>query len=206
MQLAAAGDLDRSRKFFLEALDLARSSGDLGLAGLVLQNLGNQQRDQGNLDGAMGYLVEAKEVLENSGGNPLTLAVLLSNIADIHRHKGNQKAATEALIRCIEISRELNSPPVLGQHVLNLAELAYTSQHVEMAARLLSCAKEIWKSSKLKPSPEAAQSSEELGANLREEMKPTDLADALNTGKGMNNAEIAEYALKAAWVILDACG
>jgi len=245
MALGDAGQADRAASCFLEALELARTSNDAALAGLVLQNLGYLERDRGNPDRAMDYFLEALSLVSNTEegqtalasllssiagihqlrGEPVeatsafeksvavskglnnsqqyTLAVLLSNIAGIHRIRGETKEAAIALKHSIGISRDLNNLQLLGDHVFNLAQVAYADDHPEMAARLLGCCRFAWKVASYTPSKQALSEAEGLGANLREALAPTVLAEALASGNGMTLAEMADYALAGSDLLAD---
>lgn len=202
MTYADAGDLDESTRCFLEALDLAREVGDIPLSGLILQNLGWVENSRGHLEQAMAYYSQALSYVNDKPEGKYTLAVLMSNIASIHRRTGELKEAAHALKQSIEISLDLNNSQLLGDHVMNLAQVAYAEQHYEMAARLLACCRRAWKLASFEPGGQNAEIEAELEADLREELRPSVLADALGVAAGMAANEIAEYALSSVELIV----
>jgi predicted ATPase/class 3 adenylate cyclase len=203
LALNEAGQVGPAESAFKEALDLAKSTDDRALAALVLQNLGFLERGRNNFDEAMKYFKEALPILELNDPGGYTLAVMLSNVAALHRIGGNHREAASSLRRSIEIARDLKNPELVGDHIFNLAQVAFAEGHFEMSARLLGCGRSAWKAGTHKLSKQTAEEEQALFADLRERLTPGELSAALGAGVGMPLGEMAEYALVGSDLLAD---
>ncbi len=191
--LCQSGQYERAKASFLEALQLARDSGSEALTGAILQNLGNLERDQSHLEGAMSYLSQALQLVESKEEGRYTQAVILSNMADIDRQEGRFESATRRLLQSVELSKELRNPQILGRHILNLAQVAYSFGQAEAACKLWACAVSA---PGYTPSPENTAESNELREGLRASLDAKSLEEAVSISGQMSLDELAEFALK----------
>lgn len=192
--LCQSRQYEKAKASFLEALELARGSGNEALEGLILQNLGKLELDQSHMDEAMSYLGQALHLVESKEEGRYTQAVILSNMADIDRQEGKLGSAIGRLLKSVELSKELRNPQILGQHILNLAQAAFAYDQPAIAGKLWACAVSV---PGYAPSPENTMESNELQAGLGTSLDPGSLEEALSISRQMSLDELAEFALGA---------
>ncbi|MBN1389289.1 MAG: hypothetical protein JXA22_01460 [Candidatus Thermoplasmatota archaeon] len=117
--LYRSGEISRSKGIHAEALEAQmrnvaynRKYGNRAELGKALNNLALAYLDRGEVDSALGSLLEAKSVLEESG-DPSSRAFVEASIADVHIMKRDHKKARKYLERASSFRSKL--PAIHGK-------------------------------------------------------------------------------------------
>jgi len=121
-----SGDLQKTEKYYKEALEIANTANFVQFSTLtVLNELGKFLSLQGRLDEALGYLNKGKILVENpkfmNAGYAVEKNILQRGI--VFRKQGNDDAALEQFRKLIEMIKEDSEPEFLSLTVLPFLEL-----------------------------------------------------------------------------------
>lgn len=117
----ALGDHSTAIDHYLNTLEMAEEMADTSIMIVVLDNLGNLNRDAGNLDLAEKYISEALDLAMNAGNvrNQLTSHL---NLALVYNRTGQYEEAESNLLRVIEIANQLGNQFSVIQAYFNLGD------------------------------------------------------------------------------------
>jgi len=127
----ARGQGERAERLLRKALELAgedHGSDTHTLRGSILTNLGNIQRDRGELVIAGQTFAEALALKELAlGRNHLLTAISCSALATVAEALGNTEEARELYQRGLDVYREVDDRPRAADALLDLARLMVTT-------------------------------------------------------------------------------
>jgi CHAT domain-containing protein len=115
------GDYEAAVRYYREAVDLRRRSGDIGGLCTSLTYLGNAYYQMNRLIEARECFEEALPELERSG-RPDQMIQILNSMANLNTEMGRWRAANEAYLRAIDIAAGANSPVDEATCRINLAD------------------------------------------------------------------------------------
>ena len=123
-------DFTTADHYFRQSLAIARALNDDELLRLNLQFLGLSAGRQGNYTEAEAYLSEAIAREEHVRQGELTYnqMVAMSNLAIVQKYLGKYEAATDLLLRCLEVRRQKGDLLTMASTLVNLANLAVLRQ------------------------------------------------------------------------------
>ena len=141
------GQDDEAELLIIEALRLARETGDIHVQVMALTHIGMVAQARGQPTRSV-ELHEEALIIAREANDELILRVALNNLADTLYTLGNIARARPLLEETLEVSHRLGEPMGTVHAALNLADLELASGELDAAERLIA---------------EARQSSEEIG-------------------------------------------
>jgi|GEM_PF-1340027 len=141
---------DKAADHWESGLGLAEAVGHRGLAGVMLNNLGEARLRQGRFDEAESLLGEAREVAEDTG-DQRALADIARNRASVEAARGDWKSALKRAKSAVDQAKEIEAKTTLGFGLVTLGDL------LSQAARLSEDSKSGKQASKADAAFEQAQ-------------------------------------------------
>ncbi len=128
----ALGELERARRRFEEAMELARADGDDPLVARSMYNLGTIANITGDRTGALALYRLALSVLQRLGDRQ-GLAECYHNMAITYRDLGKWSEADELEQRSAEFARDAGQPRIVSIARLGRAKLALQRDDLDFA-------------------------------------------------------------------------
>ena len=130
-----AGQHERARSAYEEALELAREAGDDAAAAEALEGLGSIAHSQAEFEGADGLAREALEIAQRIGDEHL-IAKCLHLLAEVARDRRDYSRAQELFERSLALSSKLGSEHWRANTLHSLGDLALDQRALPRAVHL----------------------------------------------------------------------
>jgi len=182
----------------LEALDCARQSGDLLLAGSELNHLFSIAINAGRVDEGTAYLEEAIELTEQVGGD-LFVYLMRCNLILLRLIQGRFAEAVSLVRACLLMSRRLGSDVLAGELIFSAACCAAWQGDAALAARLHGAGDADIQSSLANRTINWSEAEQQLRESsqgqLREQLGDAAFDEAYRSGARLSFAEARDLAL-----------
>jgi CHAT domain-containing protein len=121
------GEMQQALEYFHQALELSRATANRELETIVRNNLGEIYRSLGEWETAFDYYREAAGI----SGSSETKGMILINLADAYRHRGQLDEARSFLDRALALGRQIDSHQV---QIFALDQIAFLSLQMKQPA------------------------------------------------------------------------
>lgn len=132
----ARGDLHGARPLLEE---MVRTTGDVRLRGIALQNLGSVCAQQGDLDGAERMFAQSVACFR-ACGYERGQAIALNNQGRVALDRGDAAGAREVLERAVDAARQVEDEELIALSTTNLSEATLATADYERAHDLVCAA------------------------------------------------------------------
>ena len=186
---------ERSRIYFEDALQLARSSGYSRGVGVGCINLGAALLANDELDAAAELFVEALEVMRKEHDDQ-SVGSVLANLALVELCRGNLDVAARLLRESIELSRATDDRYNIAHSLVVAAALVAARGDLPAAVSILGGSATLLEQMDLALDMVEAAMYERSLAELRDALNPVDFEDAWNAGQGFDYGELLESTVR----------